>query len=76
MFEFTRFSPPLDLVKFYPSLPFPPFETHFNPLSSTAVYKSFQNKVIIQIVFKHINLIQMVLVGVSKCQMVSGGIKW
>ena len=32
-----RFFPPLDLVKFYPSLPFPPFDTHFNPLSSTAL---------------------------------------
>ena len=36
LFEFTHFSPPLDLVKFYTSLPFPPFETHFTPLSSTA----------------------------------------
>ena len=27
--------PPLDLVKFYLSLPFPPFEIHFYPLSST-----------------------------------------
>ena len=34
---FTRFFTPLDLVKFYPSLPFPPYGTHFNPLSSTAV---------------------------------------
>ena len=33
--EFTRYFPPLDLVKFFPSLPSPPFETHFNPLSST-----------------------------------------
>ena len=29
------FPPPLDLVKFYPSIPSPPFETHFNPFSST-----------------------------------------
>ena len=35
LFEFTRFFPPFDLVKYYPFLPFPPFETHFNPLSST-----------------------------------------
>ena len=35
LFKFTLFFPPLDLVKFHPSLPFPPFETHVNPLSST-----------------------------------------
>ena len=38
--NFTRFSPPLDLVKFYPSLPSPPFEIYFNPLSSTVVFPS------------------------------------
>ena len=26
------FFPSFDLVKFYPSLPFPPFETHVTPL--------------------------------------------
>ena len=30
-----RFFPSLDLVMFYPSPPFPPFEINFNPLSST-----------------------------------------
>ena len=34
--EFTHYFPPLNLVKFNPSLPSPPFETHFNSLSSTA----------------------------------------
>ena len=38
-FEFTHFFPPLDLVKFYPSLLFPPFETRFNPSSSTEKHK-------------------------------------
>ena len=54
LFEFTRFFPPLDLNKFYPSLPFPPFETYFNPLSSTdslhkscwwELYPNFQHSV-------------------------------
>ena len=30
------FFPSLDLVKFYPSLAFHPFETHFSPMSSNA----------------------------------------
>ena len=30
-----HFFPPLNFVKFYHSLPFPPFESHFIPLSST-----------------------------------------
>ena len=38
LFELTRFFPPVDLVKFYTSLPFLPFETLFNPLSSTGSY--------------------------------------
>ena len=32
--SYPRFFPPLNSVKFYPALPFPPFETHFNPSSS------------------------------------------
>ena len=34
--RFTRFYPPLDLVNFYPFLPFPHFQTNFNPFSFTA----------------------------------------
>ena len=33
--QFMRYFPPLALFKFYLSLPSPPFETHFDPLSST-----------------------------------------
>ena len=35
------FFPPLDLVKFYPSLTFPSFETNLNSLSSTEEYRYY-----------------------------------
>ena len=40
----VAFFPPLCLVKLYPSLPFPPFKTHVNLLSSTAMHRRLLGK--------------------------------
>ena len=39
LIKFTGFFPPLDLVKFYTSLPFPPFETKGHTRSADLRYE-------------------------------------
>ena len=72
------FCPPLDMVKFYPSLQSPPFETHFNPLSSTAwrYHEHLSASSVPVICCKNNSILKYVLVGGISANMHSWLYSW